>query len=142
MYLNRSVERYVQILFTAGGLYIVAGKRKLNTKKTKNYIHNSYIINRVTNIFSFSCSAVCGTIALVIFGIHGDSRVWMPHWEHNDIGWSYGVAVAGTIALFISGVLFVIEGRVHQFKREKIVNQHANYDYDVDDRKQSSHTDI
>jgi len=26
MYLNRSVERYVQILFTAGSLYITAGK--------------------------------------------------------------------------------------------------------------------
>lgn len=85
---------------------------------------------------------MCGTIALVIFGIHGDSRVWMPHWEHNDIGWSYGVAVAGTIALYISGVLYVIEGRVHKIKRQKMADQRAHYDYDIDHNKQSSHTDI
>jgi len=29
MYLNRSVERYVHILLTAGGLYIVAGRTHL-----------------------------------------------------------------------------------------------------------------
>ncbi|KAL4131701.1 hypothetical protein QTP88_008977 [Uroleucon formosanum] len=110
MYLNRAYERYVQILFTAGILYIAA--------------------------------AVCGTIALIIFGIDGDSRVWMPHWEHNDIGWSYGVAVAGTIALYVSGILYVIEGRAHKIKRQKMATQRANYNYDADDLKQSSHTDI
>jgi len=66
----------------------------------------------------------------------------MPHWEHNDIGWSYGVAVAGTIALYTSGALYVVEGRVHRIKRQKMANQRANYDYDIDDHKQSSHTDI
>uniref|UniRef100_A0A2S2NSP8 Uncharacterized protein n=2 Tax=Aphidini TaxID=33387 RepID=A0A2S2NSP8_SCHGA len=110
MYLNRAYERYVQILFTAGILYIAA--------------------------------AICSTIALIIFGIDGDSRVWMPHWEHNDIGWSYGVAVAGTIALYVSGVLYVIEGRAHKIKRQKMATQRANYNYDADDLKQSSHTDI
>lgn len=29
MYLNRSVERYIQILFTCGGLYIAGGKKSL-----------------------------------------------------------------------------------------------------------------
>lgn len=85
---------------------------------------------------------MCGTIALIIFGIHGDSRVWMPHWEHNDIGWSYGVAVAGTIALYVSAILYIIEGRVHKIKRKKMATQRANYDYDINDMKQSSHTDI
>lgn len=62
-------------------------------------------------------------MALTIFGIHGDSRVWMPHWEHNDIGWSYGVAVAGIITLYVSAVLSLIEGRVHKIKRQKIAAQ-------------------
>lgn len=62
-------------------------------------------------------------MALIIFGIHGDSRVWMPHWEHNDIGWSYGVAVAGIIALYVSTILYLIEGRVHKIKCRKIVAQ-------------------
>lgn len=55
--------------------------------------------------------------------MHGDSRVWMPHWEHNNIGWSYGVAVAGTITLYISATLHLIEGRVHKKKRQKIAAQ-------------------
>ncbi|XP_050538077.1 uncharacterized protein LOC126903712 [Daktulosphaira vitifoliae] len=110
MYLNRAVEHYVKILFTAGGLYLAA--------------------------------AMCSTIALIMFGIHGDSRVWMPHWEHNDIGWSYGVAVAGTIAFYVSAVLYIIEGRVHKIKRKKIAIQRANYDYDTEPHKQSSHTAI
>ena len=71
-------------------------------------------------------SAICSTIALVLFGIDGDSRVWMPNWEQNDIGWSYVVAVAGTIALYISGVLYVIEGRVHKFKRQRMATQTSN----------------
>ncbi|XP_050419952.1 uncharacterized protein LOC126832938 [Adelges cooleyi] len=110
MYLNRSVERYVHILFTAGGIYLAA--------------------------------AITSTIALILFGINGDSRVWMPNWEHNDVGWSYGVAVAGTISLYVSGILYIIEGRVHKIKREKMASQRAHYDYDIEDHKQSSHTDI
>jgi len=64
----------------------------------------------------------------------------MPHWEHNDIGWSYGVAVAGTIALYVSGVLYVIEQRLYNVKREKMATQRANYNYEADDLIQSSHT--
>lgn len=85
---------------------------------------------------------MCSTIALIMFGIHGDSRVWMPHWEHNDVGWSYGVAVAGTIAFYVSGVLYIIEGRVHKIKRKRMALQRENYDYDTEPHKQSSHTDI
>jgi len=66
----------------------------------------------------------------------------MPNWEHNDIGWSYGVAVAGTIALYVSGILYVIEGRALKIKRQKMATQRANYNYDGDDSKQSSHANI
>jgi len=92
------------------------------------------------NVLKILFSAICSNIALIIFGIYGDNREWMPHWEHNDIGWSYGVAVAGTIALYVSGVLYVIEQRLYNVKREKMATQRANYNYEADDLIQSSHT--
>ena len=63
-------------------------------------------------------SAICGTIAVVIFGVYGDSRYWMPNWEHNDMGWSYAMAVVGVVFLYISGILFLVEGRVHRRKQQ------------------------
>ncbi|KAL4153768.1 hypothetical protein QTP88_001601 [Uroleucon formosanum] len=86
--------------------------------------------------------AVCSTIALIIFGSYADSRVWMPNWEHNDIGWSYGVAVTGTITLYVSGVLYGIECRAHMIKCKRMDTQRDNYNSDSDDIKQMSHIDI
>ncbi|PSN44594.1 hypothetical protein C0J52_17810 [Blattella germanica] len=62
-------------------------------------------------------AAVSGTIAVIIFGARGDGRDWMPNWEHNNISWSYALAVFGVFFLYICGILFVIEGRVHHKKR-------------------------
>lgn len=66
---------------------------------------------------------ICGIIAVIIFGARGDSRYWMPNWEHNDISWSYALAVIGSFILIVSGVLFLIEGRRHRKKQEKILNE-------------------
>jgi len=94
------------------------------------------------NVLKIIFSAICSNIALIIFGIYGDNREWMPHWEHNDIGWSYGVAVAATIALYVSGVLYVIEQRIYNVKRKKMATQRANSNYEANDLIQSSHTAV
>jgi len=85
-------------------------------------------------------SAVCSSIALIIFGVYGDSREWMPHWEHTDLGWSFVVAVAGSIALYFSGVLYVIEQRIYKVKQEKMATQTANCNYEANDLIQLPHT--
>ncbi|KAL0281487.1 UNVERIFIED_CONTAM: hypothetical protein PYX00_002461 [Menopon gallinae] len=69
-------------------------------------------------------AAISGTIAVIIFGARGDGRDWMPNWEHNDISWSFAMAVMGVLFLYISGVLFLVEGRVHRMKSQRKERQH------------------
>lgn len=64
--------------------------------------------------------ALCGAISLVIFAIHGNSRIWMPEWEHKNFGWSFVVAIIGVVILHISAILYFIEERVHKIKRHQI----------------------
>lgn len=93
----------------------------------------SIVIKKPTN-FNFNLkpfvlnffSAICGTISLVIFGIHGNSRTWMPQWEHKCVGWSYFVAVVGIIIIYISGVSFITEERTQKIKIRKTTPQTAN----------------
>lgn len=72
-------------------------------------------------------SALSGTIAVYIFGSDGDSRVWMPNWEHNNIGWSYAVGVVGVIGTWVAGCLYLIEARRHHIKKSKADVMHAAY---------------
>lgn len=55
----------------------------------------------------------------------------MPNWDHNDIGWSYGVAVAGTIALYVSALLYIIEARVFKNKCKQIAAQLVNDGFEL-----------
>ncbi|KAJ4437342.1 hypothetical protein ANN_17481 [Periplaneta americana] len=84
-------------------------------------------------------AAVSGTIAVIIFGACGDGRDWMPNWEHNDISWSYAFAVFGVLFLYISGVLYLVEGRVHHKKRER-AREATHSAYHMEQRK--AHTTI
>lgn len=56
-------------------------------------------------------------IAVITFGARGDGRDWMPNWEHNDMGWSFALAVVGVLMLAPSGVLFLVEARRERYKR-------------------------
>jgi formate hydrogenlyase subunit 3/multisubunit Na+/H+ antiporter MnhD subunit len=58
-----------------------------------------------------SLAAVFCTIAVVVFGIKGDDRDWMPDPEHNFLSWSFGLAVAGVFCHWIAAVLFLVESR-------------------------------
>ncbi|XP_008555950.1 transmembrane protein 182 [Microplitis demolitor] len=66
-------------------------------------------------------SGFCGIIAVIVFGMYGDGRDWMPNWEHNDIGWSFALGVVGSFANLAAGILFLIEGRRHRKRTEKIL---------------------
>lgn len=83
-------------------------------------------------------SAISGTIAVIVFGANGDSRVWMPNWEHNDISWSYALAVFGVLFLYLSGVLYLVEGRVVNMKRK--MAEQSEGGYHMETRKTSQTT--
>ncbi len=51
-------------------------------------------------------------IAVVVFGVHGDKRDFMPDWEHNYHSWSFGLACVGVILQVADGIVFLVEARV------------------------------
>ncbi|ROT61212.1 uncharacterized protein [Penaeus vannamei] len=57
-----------------------------------------------------------GFIAVIVFGAMGDNRDWMPHWDHNHLSWSFGLAVVGVVAEFVAAVLFWVEYRIQKRK--------------------------
>lgn len=72
---------------------------------------------------NLTLAGICGIISVIIFGARGDGRDWMPNWEHNDIGWSFALAVVGSVTLIAAGILFLIEGRRHKKKQERILTE-------------------
>ena len=83
-------------------------------------------------ILNENCSAIhpstvfiafCGTIAVITFGALGDSRDWMPDFEHNFLSWSFGLAVVGTFGLYLSATLFFIEAKVQAKKQRDTTSQ-------------------
>ena len=72
---------------------------------------------------NLTLSGVCGIISVIIFGARGDGRDWMPNWEHNDIGWSFALAVVGSFTLLAAGILFLVEAKRHKKKIERILGE-------------------
>ena len=64
----------------------------------------------------------------------------MPNWEHNNISWSYALGVFGVLFLYISGILFIIEGRVHHKKHQRATREATHAGYHMEQRK--AHTTI
>ncbi|XP_063992951.1 uncharacterized protein LOC135170818 [Diachasmimorpha longicaudata] len=72
---------------------------------------------------NLTISGVTGFIACIIFAARGDGRDWMPNWEHNDISWSYALAVVGSLFLLAGGILFLVEGRRHKKRLERMLDE-------------------
>jgi len=66
---------------------------------------------RVLSCIMFLSGLFC-TIAVIVFGIKGDDRDWMPDPEHNFLSWSFALAVVGCFCHWIASVLFLVESRV------------------------------
>ncbi|CAB4063977.1 unnamed protein product [Lepeophtheirus salmonis] len=72
--------------------------------------------------FDLILSGGFGAVALIVFGIYGDGRDYMPDWENNYISWSFGLGFVGVVMEFVSGVLFIVESRImlrKEIAREK-----------------------
>jgi len=57
-------------------------------------------------------SFALGGSAVLVFAVLGDSRDWMPHWEHNYIHWAFAIAAAGVVLELIAAVLLLVEYRI------------------------------
>lgn len=66
--------------------------------------------------FTLIISAICGTIALIIFGAKADGRDFMPDWEHNYLSWSFGLGFVGVVFEYVTAILFIVEARIMQRK--------------------------
>lgn len=91
--------------------------------------------------------AIFGLIAVIIFGARGDGRDWMPHWEHNDMGWAFACACVGVCILLPSGILYMTEARRERYKQlNEIGTREASaYSVGADIRQyqqRQGHTDI
>jgi len=88
------------------------------------YEHQVKLLRAIS--IDLTISAMCGTIAVIIFGALGDSRDWMPDFEHNFLSWSFGLAVVGTVGLYLSAVLFYVEAKV-QAKKQMATTSQATF---------------
>lgn len=69
-------------------------------------------------------SAAMGALALIIFGVYGDGRDFMPDWEHNYHSWSFGIAAVGVILQMGDGILFAVEARTILRREKAEMKQH------------------
>ncbi|XP_026467172.1 uncharacterized protein LOC113370698 [Ctenocephalides felis] len=107
--------------------------------------HDRYLLLLLTVGTDLIIAGISGLIAVIIFGIRGDGRDWMPNWEHNDMGWAYALAVLGSIALLPAGTLFLVEARRTRYRRLNELQARegsVSSGYGMQERKSSHHTDI
>lgn len=92
--------------------------------------------------------AIFGLIAVITFGARGDGRDWMPHWEHNDMGWAYACACVGVCILLPSGILYMAEARRERYKQLNEIGTREASAYSVGEdirkyqQRQQGHSDI
>lgn len=139
---TRDDDRYMVVLLSngasqvAGCEYFLPSLREIDSDIS--YSH----------IYIWRISALFGLIAVIVFGIRGDGRDWMPHWEHNNMGWAYACACVGVCALMPSGILYLAEARRERYKQLNDIGTREASAYSVGDdirrfqQRQTGHTDI
>lgn len=101
--------------------------------------HDKYLLLLLSTGADLVIAGICGLIGVIIFGAYGDSRDWMPNWQHNSLGWSFAFAALGSLLLLPAGALFLVEARRFRYRTLEESRQPSNYSMDV---RKSSHTDI
>uniref|UniRef100_A0A023G4G7 Putative conserved plasma membrane protein n=1 Tax=Amblyomma triste TaxID=251400 RepID=A0A023G4G7_AMBTT len=72
-------------------------------------------------------SAVCNTIAVIVFGARGDGRDWMPDPDHNFLSWSFALGVIGAFCTYVAAVLFAVDSRRMARKLDEQEHQQQAY---------------
>lgn len=75
-----------------------------------------------------SFPGVCGGLAVIVFVLFANRDNWMPGHANNFFGWSFALAVAGTIEALIAGTLFMIEGNIQKKKRTYLKESQTRFE--------------
>ncbi|XP_043495404.1 uncharacterized protein LOC122519780 [Polistes fuscatus] len=63
-----------------------------------------------------------GCIAVIIFACLGNADEWMPGHTNNYLGWSFALAVIGSVLMLIASALLRVEANI-QYKKRKYVTE-------------------
>ncbi|KAI1305346.1 hypothetical protein HDE_01538 [Halotydeus destructor] len=105
-----------QILYTIGFLLLLIAVIGVLAIQLCFIVDREAFAMKVLGFLMF-ISGLFTTTAVVLFGIYGDDRDWMPDPEHNFLSWSFALAVVGCFFQWISAILFWVESRI-LYKRE------------------------
>ncbi|KAK9504579.1 hypothetical protein O3M35_010884 [Rhynocoris fuscipes] len=89
----------------------------------KNFINLTLLIGIIMLSVGF-----CSTIAVSVFAIWANQDGWMLGHDNNFFGWAFALAIAGTIAAFIAGALFLVEGDVQRRKRKYLKESQSRFE--------------
>ena len=73
---------------------------------------------------------LCGGLAVIIFACLGNTENWMPEHANNYFGWSFGLAVVGSVACIISSSLFFTEANIQKKKRKYLKESQTKFEMD------------
>jgi len=88
------------------------GSSKFNIRVT--------VMEMYVHIFVSFLGMCAGTAALIFAAFANRAGRWMPGNKINYFGWTFRVAIASFIALFISGVFYCLETDVQETKMKTL----------------------
>jgi len=112
-----------QVLYTIGFVFLLVAVIGTLAIELCFITDREAFAMRILSTIMFLAGLFC-TIAVIIFGIRGDDRDWMPDPEHNFLSWSFALAVVACFCHWIAAVLFLVESRI-LYKRELKREQHS-----------------
>ncbi|XP_014205143.1 uncharacterized protein LOC106637033 [Copidosoma floridanum] len=71
--------------------------------------------------------SICGCIAVIIFALFGNADGWMPGHFNNFFGWSFVVAIVGSVAGLIASLLFLVEMNIQKKKRKNLKESQTRF---------------
>lgn len=70
---------------------------------------------------------ISGGLAVIIFACFGNTEGWMPGHANNFFGWSFIMAVVGSVLIIITGALFLVEANIQRKKREYLKESQTRF---------------
>lgn len=80
--------------------------------------------------YTLLVSGISGALAVIIFACLGNADGWMPGHENNYLGWSFALAVIGSVLTIVASTLFLVEGSVQRKKRNYLKESQSRFQLD------------
>ncbi|OQV16302.1 hypothetical protein BV898_09610 [Hypsibius exemplaris] len=104
-----------QVIYTIGFILCIVGMVLLIAVLVRG--PNPGMLFALGALFMLAAIFIC--ISFIIFAARVFDREWIFGWQSNYLSWSFALAVAGGILLWICGALFLIEGRRAAYANEQ-----------------------